>query len=312
MLTSKVTADPRDIAAARKFAAAEYWQPEHVGLFAEGLTMDMPYAPPGMYQHLGPQECDYHFRWLTNTVSGWRYAGTPKVYATDHPGLFWVFREGQGKVHWANKDGIFKSKLAALLHIKDAQIDYIKEHFDMTAFYDATGVELPHFIYDAPDPATLTPRAPAPIIKHTPESLQKQVQSTLNFFINPGYWAPEVNCVLADDFIHELVFTPSDMPRKYVGTEYDAINAWLAGHMGETKIFDTVFYNTDDPHIYIAEFNCYVDTSWSGVKGHYMNREISYIEINEAGLCTRLDEYFNTMSKFNSIGASVPSFPYMF
>lgn len=314
MLRSRVEADEAGLALARKFAGAEYWRPEYGDLFTDEVTMDMPFAPPGMYQNMTHMETEYYFKWMCRTVRDWRYEGDIKAYATDQPGVYWVFRTGAGKVRWAKHDGEFKSKMAAMIRIRDGKIEYIKEHMDVAAYYEAIGVELPRFMYDAPDPKTIEPRPAAPVVRHTEESLARQIEATLNFFINPSYWDPEVNCVLADDFIHELVFAPKDMPRVYVGTEYDSINAWLAAHMGDGSVYDCKFYNTDDPHVFIAEFNCYFDVTWGGAVegGHYSNREISYIVLNDAGLCSRLDEYFSTTSKFNSIGVSIPSFPQLY
>lgn len=311
---STVAVNAEEFALASRFANSVYWEESFDELFSENVVLDMPFAPPGMWQHLSPAEVKKHFEWLCRTVKNWKWDAPAKVFATDHDHIYWVFRDGGGDTHWAGKDGTFHSRMPALLRIENGRIVYIKEHFDMAAFYDAIGVELPHFKYDAPDPAGFEPRPAAPVVDHTPESMERQVQATLNFFINPSYWDPEVNCVLADDFVHELVDAPADMPRVYRGTEYDSINAWLGAHMGDCELFDLQFYHTQDEHVYIAEFTCSVPVTWGGCDGggHYSNREISYIELNDAGLCSRLDEYFHTMSKFNSIGVSVPSFPYLF
>jgi hypothetical protein len=311
---SSVKVNDAEFAIAQRFANSVYWQEDFDSLFSEELVLDQPFAPPGMWQHLTTAEAKKQFEWLRKTVSDWHWDAPAKVFATDHEHIYWVFRDGGGKTQWAGKSGQFWSRMPAQLRIEGGKIVYLKEHFDMAAFYKAIGVELPHFKYDAPDPATIEPRASAPVIDHTEESMARQVQATLNFFINPSYWDPEVNCVLADDFVHELVDAPADMPRVYRGTEYDSINAWLGAHMGECELFDLAFYKTQDEHVYIAEFTCSCPVTWGGCDegGHYSNREISYIELNDQGLCSRLDEYFSTMSKFNSIGASVPSFPYLF
>ena len=311
---SDVTVNEAEFALAQRFANAVYWEEPFEALFADTLVLDQPFAPPGMWQHLTTEEAKRQFDWLRRTVKNWRWDAPAKVFATDHEHTYWVFRDGGGQTHWAGVDGEFWSRMPALLRIENGKIVYLKEHFDMAAFYKAISVELPRFEYDAPDPKTLTPRPPAPVIDHTPESLERQVQATLAFFINPNYWDPEVNCVLADDFVHELVDAPADMPRHYEGTEYDAINAWLGTHMGDCELFDLDFYHTQDEHVYIAEFTCLAPVTWGGCTGggYYSNREISYIEINDQGLCSRLDEYFHTLSKFNSIGVSIPSFPYLF
>lgn len=314
MLQKKVEANQKDLAVAKKFAEAAYWQPEYQDIFAEDVYLDLPFAPPGMWQHMSHDETMYYFKWMCDTVSNWKHTSDIKTFATDHAGYFWIFRDGEGHVKWAHKEGEFKTRIATLIHVKEGKIDYVKEHYDVEAYYNAIGVELPRFEYDAPDPATIEPRPAAPVVEHTAESLEKQINATLNFFINPSYWEPEINCVLADDFVHELCNAPKDMPRVYKGTEYDSINEWLARNMGDGGVYDCIFYNTDDPKVFIAEFNAYFDVTWGGCKegGHYSNREISYIEINDQGLCKRLDEYFCTTSKFNSIGVSIPSFPQLF
>ena len=315
MLQSKVQiVKEADFEMIKKFATTPYWEEKYSDLFTEDFHMDLPYAPPGMWQNMSHEETMYYFRWMGKTVSNPKYEEPIRALATDHEDIYWVFRNFEADVKWAGTEGVFKSRMPALVRVKDGKIAYIKEHADVAAYYKAIGIELPHFEYDAPDPSTITPRPAAPMIEHTPESLQRQVDATLNFFINPSYWDPEVNCVLADDFIHELCDAPADMPRVYQGTEYDAINEWLGKNMGDGGIYDCAFYNTNDPHIYVAEFNAYFDVTWGGCStgGHYSNREISYIEINDQGLCTRLDEYFCTTSKFNSIGKSIPTFPQLF
>lgn len=311
---STVEVNREEFAIASRFANAVYWQEEFGELFSPGLVIDQPFAPPGMWQHLSAAEAKTQFEWLRRTVKNWKWDAPAKVFATDREHVYWVFRDGGGDTLWAGREGRFHSRMPALLRIEDGRIVYLKEHFDMAAFYEAIGVPLPRFEYDAQDPSVFEPRPKAPVIGHTEESIARQVRATLNFFINPNYWDPEVNCVLADEFVHELCFAPADMPRVYRGTEYDAINEWLGRHMGECELFDLEFYNTQDEHVYIAEFTCFVPVTWGGCAagGHYANREISYIELNDAGLCRRLDEYFSTMSKFNSIGISVPSFPYLF
>lgn len=319
-IKSKVEVIEKDMECCRQFAETIYWQQECEEIFDGAFSLDLPYAPPGMYQHLGKNELKWHYDWLSHTVGNdWKWENT-KALGTDHEGIFWVFRTGSGSVCWGGKEGWYESKFATLLHIQDGRITYAKDHFDPAGFYKAIGVELPKFCYDAKSPEQFQERAKPSQAPCTEEDLKRQIERTLDFFVHPDYWNPEVKEVLTEDFVHELTFAPADMPRIYRGREYDALNEWLDRHLKGGTIYDEVFYQTTDSHIYITEYNCLFETDWgytaeqiqAGAHGRYPNREISYIELDDQGRCRRLDEYLNTMSKFLSINASVPTFPYMF
>ena len=319
-IDSKVKVDSKDMESCRRFSQTTYWQQECEELFDDAFSLDLPYAPPGMYQHLGKNELKWHYDWLSHTVGNdWKWENI-KALGTDHEGIFWVFRSGAGSVCWGGKEGWYESKFATLLQIQDGRITYAKDHFDPTGFYKAVGVELPKFYYDAKPPEGFSEAVNLCRIPGTEESLQRQIKETLDFFVHPDYWNPKVKDVLAEDFVHELTFAPADMPRVYRGRAYDALNEWLDRHLKGGEIYDEVFYQTTDPHIYITEYNCLFETDWgyteeqinAGAHGRYPNREISFIELDDQGRCRRLDEYLNTMSKFLSINASIPTFPYMF
>lgn len=318
-LLGDLKVNEKNMEACIRFSESTDWQQEDKDLFSETFTLDLPYAPPGMYQHLSKNELQWHYDWLVHTVSDWKWREV-KALGTDHEGIFWVFRKGSGNVCWGGKEGKYESKFATLLKIEDGKIQYAKDHFDPTGFYRAIGVELPVFYFDSKDPAEFSRIQRQPGSSPAEKTLEEQIEETLNFFVRPDYWNPEVNDVLAEDFVHELTFAPADMPRIYRGSEYDALNEWLDRHLKGGTIYDEVFYRTTDPHIYITEYNCLFETDWGytqaqiagGAHGRYPNREISYIELDDEGRCIRLDEYLNTMSKFLSINVSIPTFPYMY
>lgn len=320
ILESKVNVKEKDMECCRKFAETTYWRGDCEDLYSDDFVLDLPYAPPGMYQHLGKNELKWHYDWLSHTVAdSWVWENC-KALGTNHPGRFWVFRKGSGPVLWGGKEGWYESRFATLLEIKDGRITYAKDHFDPVGFYKAIGVELPRFYYDGGKPSAFPEWKTAVKPLEGEEAIRKQVEETLNFFVSPDYWNPEVNDVLAEDFVHELTFAPADMPRIYRGREYDALNEWLDRHLKGGTIYDEIFYETTDPHIYITEYNCLFETDWgytaeqisAGAHGRYPNREISYIELDDNGRCRRLDEYLNTVSKFLSTNTSIPTFPYMY
>jgi ketosteroid isomerase-like protein len=318
-MKEKVFVLEKNMNTAKAFSEINFWEKGNEELFTEDFCLDLPYAPPGMYQHLGKNEVEWHYDWLRNTVSDWKWTDI-KVLGTNQEGIFWIFRIGEGNVCWGGIHGTYRSKFATLLKIDEGKISYAKDHFDMVEFYRAIGVELPTFYYDAKSPEDFPQRIPAPKVDHTEESLQAQIRKTLDFFESPNYWDPKVNEVLADNFVHELTFAPKDMPRIFKGTEYDALNEWLDRHLVDGNIYDEVFYETTDPHIFITEYNCIFTTNWGyqeediqkGAHGRYPNREISYIEVDDDGRCVRLDEYLNTMSKFLSTNVRIPTFPYLY
>ncbi len=319
IMKSKIFVPEQDMNTARIFSEINYWESGHTDLFDETFTLDLPYAPPGMYQHLGAGELKQHYDWLNNTVSDWKWSNV-KVLGTSHERKFWVFRTGEGKTCWGGADGTYKSKFATLLHIKDGKITYAKDHSDMMEYYRAINVELPKFYYDAKSPEEFAERERPPHVVHTEESLEAQIQKTLDFFKSPNFWDPKVNEVLAENFVHELTFAPPDMPRIFRGREYDSLNEWLDRHLLDGDIYDEVFYVTTDPHIFVTEYNCLFVTNWGyrdeeisqGKHGRYPNREISYVEVDDDGRCVRLDEYLNTMSKFLSTNVRIPTFPYLY
>ncbi len=318
-MKSTVTVPENDMVVAKRFSECCYWDEEAADLLREDFVLDIPYAPPGMYQHLTLSERKFHFDWMRRVTSNWKWSDII-VVGTDVEDIFWVFRHGEADTEFGGVKGSYKSKFATMLRIKDSKIYYIKDHSNMIEYYRAIGVELPKFYYDAKPVDEYPDWVPQPDIDHTEESMKKQVEKTLSFFVDPNFWDPEINTLLANDFVHELPFAPDNMRQVYPGKVYDSLNEWLDRHLTGGGVADPVFYNTTDPYIYVAEYNCLFETNWgytdeeiaAGKHGIYPNREISFIELDKNGRCRRLDEYFNSFSKFLSCGKPIPTFPYLY
>ena len=90
------------------------------------------------------------------------------------------------------------------------------------------------------------------------------------------------------------------------------MNVWIGENCLEWDTYpNSVLYITDTPGTYIIESGGIGYMSWTGVKGHYENREVSYLYI-ENGYAKEFHEYFNPANKFNSINSPLPTFPYLY
>jgi ketosteroid isomerase-like protein len=299
----------KNLAVVKEFAQTDYWLQGHAGFYTDNFTLEFPFAPPGWLQTLNIGETRAHFEWLRRTVKNWEWKNL-RVYSTNFHDKFWIKRDGAGDVFWAGKDGRFESRFVTLITVEDGKISRIKDHFDALAVYKAIGVTLPVFTYDAPDPAFLPRRKPVPDISGDPEKLVEKTKATLARFVAVDFWDDEQ--INANEIVHELPFAPPDMPKRYEANEYDALNVWISTNCLEWHTYaGNTLYETDEPGTYFIESGGAGFMSWAGVKGHYQQRELSYLCI-ENGYAREFHEYFNPINKFNSINVSVPTFPYLF
>jgi len=111
-------------------------------------------------------------------------------------------------------------------------------------------------------------------------------------------------------------FLPPEMCETYPPEMMERVEAWTV--MSCKKIdFDEAgrYWATDDPSVYFAEYMCWGDVDWIGNNapgGHYRNRYFYVLRFDEAGRIACCEEVLNPINKFNSIGVSIPSFPYYF
>ena len=126
MLQSKVQiVNEADFEMIKKFATTPYWEEKYSDFFTEDFHLDLPYAPPGMWQNMSHEETMYYFRWMEKTVSNPRYEEPIRALATDHENIYWVFRNFEADVKWAGTEGVFKSRMPALVRVRDGKIAYI-------------------------------------------------------------------------------------------------------------------------------------------------------------------------------------------
>ena len=311
---------PENYKAAEKMMSSPWWQPEYEDLFDPAFTVDMPFAPPGMDQHLGIGQLLPHKEWLNRTVKNW-YVKDMKVYGPRDPfsDKYIVIRRAGGDVHWGGRDGHFESRMTTLLSIKNGKICYMKEWFNPLEFLKAAGLGVPAFRqnmdregHPQPEPVKLEDMG----LELTEEAASKRAQNNVLSFITLDSKAAAKKRISSPDFRHAVWNAPPDMMEEYPVEDLEAFDAWVwasitgpwAGHP------DMIPYATDDPHFYFLEAGGYGQVEWVGnyAKGGYGNRYIKYIEIDDNGLLARWDENLNPISKFNSINIPLPTFPYLY
>ncbi len=306
----------KNLEVAKKFKETVFWMPENADLFSSDFTLDLPYAPPGWLQHMNHSETITHFEWLAATVKNWKWTeGT--LYGTNYPDIFWILREGEGDLFWAKKEGHFSSRFLTRLTVKNGKVTHINDHFDNFLLYQALGIELPLFDYDGPPASDYPEWGPVPDLTKDQEKLAVHAKGVVDTFVDVEFanvnFGDDDCPIYAQNFVHELPFTPENMPRRYEGREYDALNAWLGEHTKTWIVHEgTVLYTTDVEGEYIIESGGHGHMTWSHSGGHtYENRHVSWLRMVD-GYAVDYYEYFNMVGKFNSIGVSIPTIPYLY
>ena len=303
-----IDAKARGLAIAEKYSRIPYWEPQNRELLDKNCRILFPVAPPGMLQKLRQGEKICHMDWMVRTTRNWKFENI-KVFSTNFPDVFWVMRDASAETKWAGKKGNYNGRLFTRLTIQDEAIVEIKDYFDSLAMYKAAGIEIPYFKYDAPNPETIPERPPVPDCTYSAEALEKQTKATLSKFVSVDFWDGEIN---ANDIVHELPFTPEGMPKRYNAREYDALNEWIGKNCLEWETYPgSKLYITDTEGVYIIESGGTGYMSWTGVEGHYENREVSYLYIKD-GYAKEFHEYFSPANKFNSVKLPLPTFPYLY
>lgn len=306
------------------YLTQEYWKPEHKELFDRDFVLDLPSAPPGMPQHLDAFDARQYREWLCRTVSNYR-SDVQEVYSTPDPDLFWAVRVVFCDVKWCKEPGQFTSRIFSRIELKDGKLVYIKNNWNPLAFLYAIHADVPifrmdmndprvdAFLRDNPTPAALTEEK----LDMSPEAIQKRIQNNLDAFRCGDYfYALEHIATFAPNHDSKVWFLPPEMKESYPPEMMERVEAWTT--ISCPKIdFDEAgrYWATDDPHVYFCEYMCWGDVDWVGNNapgGHYRNRYFYVLRFDDAGRIACCEEVLNPINKFNSIGVSIPSFPYYF
>jgi ketosteroid isomerase-like protein len=299
--------DSPNAALVERFCNALYWEEAYADLFAPDVVVDFPHAPPGMLQHLDSFEFGAFCYWLRNTVRELHLVEEPTIIPTTDPNVFWAVRFTQGKVYWALRECDYANEHAMLIRIKEGKISYVKDYFNPLAFYRALNIELPAFRYD-PDPVADNTRMPEGAVSALSEEVNRQ--RVIDNFTNPINFDSSLEPIYASDILMVCPNVPYSMLEGYSGVDFDIENQWMFQTCVDMVDPDVVpSYQSPDGKWLMVEANCYLRTLWSGHEGHYTQREL-YIVYLENGKIKHFRVYFNPINKFSSMNQSVPSFPY--
>ena len=308
---------------AELYLQKEYWKPEHKELFRPDFVLDLPSAPPGMPQHLDAFDARQYREWLDRTVTNYD-SELMELYGTPDPDMFWGIRRVKCDVNWGREPGTFESVIFSRIEFRDGRFSYIKNNWNPFAFLYAVHADVPIFRMDLQDPRIdeYLKNAPAPAdvkavkLDDSPEAIAKRIQNNLDAFRCPDYfWALENMATFAPEHDSIVWFLPPEMKETYPPEMMDRVEAWTA--LSCPKIdFDEAgrYWATDDPHVYFAEYMCWGEVDWVGNNspGHYRNRYFYVLRFDDLGRISCCEEVLNPINKMNSIGVSIPTFPYYF
>lgn len=306
------------------YLTGEYWKPEHKALFADDFVLDLPSAPPGMPQHMDAFDARQYREWLCRTVSNYT-SEVHEVYGTPDPDLFWAVRTVECDVKWGREPGHFSSRIFSRIELREGKLSYIKNNWNPLAFLNAIHADIPIFRMDMDDPrvdAFIREKSgqpapePAPL-DMSPDAIRQRIQRNLDAFRCGDYFYALANiATFAPDYDSKVWFLPPEMKESYPPEMMERVEAWTAVSCPKID-FDEAgqYWATDDPHVYFCEYMCWGDVDWVGNNApgaHYRNRYFYVLRFDDAGRIACCEEVLNPINKFNSIGVSIPSFPYYF
>lgn len=307
------------------YLTKEYWLPEYQGLFAEDFVLDLPSAPPGMPQHLDAFDARQYREWLARTVTNYTSA-VKEAYGTPDPNQFWAVRTVDCDVKWSKQPGHFTSMIFSRIELRNGKLAYIKNCWNPLAFLYAIGADVPVFRMDMADPRidAFIKNNPAPAedaaaaeLDMSPEAVQQRIKNNLDAYRSGDYFDALANkAVFAPNHESHVWFLPPEMKEEYPQEMMERVEAWTCVSCPKIDFDEAgTYYPTDDPRIYFCEYMCWGDVDWVGNNApgaHYRNRYFYILRFDDAGRISCCEEVLNPINKFNSIGVSIPSFPYYF
>lgn len=289
-----------------KYLINDFWLQEHDGMFADDITADFPYAPPGMIQHMTAYEFLAHRIWLRNTVKSDGIKVKPVVIPTTDPNVFWGIRWLSGNVYWAKKNGYFDSECITLFVMSKGKINHLQQFENPLSYYKAIGITLPTFEYDPIDTAP-SARMPQGGVSSYPD--EENLRRAIINFTNP-IEADFDEPIYTTSVIEVCPYAPHNMPEVYSGKSFDVQAEWMFRACPEWNTpAPPKIYHSTDPDVIVIRSDGYGRTTWSHAEGHYLQRELQ-VAFLDKGKIKHFRVYFNPLNKFASMNLSIPTIPY--
>ena len=308
-----------------KWCTEQFWTKDNRSVFFnEEATLDFPSAPPGMPQTMDCFDTMLYFDWLERTTKS--YSSTSDgIYGTTDPDVFWVIRDVNADVFWGQEPGTFTSRIFSRIEFSNGKINYIKSCWNSLKFLEAAGLHIPLFKMDLNDGRIMGYLAyeadgepyEQPQLSADPEKVADRILKGLELFTKPDYFTATADFSgYAKDCESVVWFLPPEMRETYTPTEMPYVEAWTLASCHSLNFSPNGrWWKTDEPGLYFAEYMCEGLVDWIGNNtsgAHYRNRYFYLIRFNQYGQIIRTEEVLNPINKFNSIGVSLPTFPYYY
>jgi ketosteroid isomerase-like protein len=288
------------------------WSAEATALRSGDVRMEYPYAPPGMPAALSGERLISTNRWLERTVTDWKLGPDPVVYATEDPGVFWVWSTDSAKVAWGGTNGIYPGDHVTLFRLRDGKIELVRDYADPLPFYDALGAPLAPFPY-SPEPVVsdkLPKPGTSPALALSPDERREKI---IQDVLHPNYFEPIDYDLYHDDFFQGVPFIPPMMKRWPTTAEFLTVMQWIEDTLPEWfPTPDPVLYRTTDPDLVIIENGGWGRVQWAedGTVAGYENDYVILVRVS-GGLLREFREYMNPIKKLIAAKIPVPAFPYL-
>lgn len=315
------TLKEKNYALVEKVVTSPWWEPKYAELLDPNMTLELPFAPPGMCQNLGRGQLWAHKTWMTKTVHNWdvsvRRIYGPKKAET---GIYFAMIDVRGDVHWADTDGVYENYAVLRVTVKNGKVVNIKEWSNPFKYYAAIHVTLPTFYVKIPEKAVVKAvlgkkEQPVPVYPADPESVAQRARDNYRSMVTSDHDEMLKMTTAPGNFKRIVFYVPPEMQEEYSSEEAEIMESWTNASMDTWQLMDdAIGYELDDPNAFFFETGGYGQWHWEGNNacGGYYNRYLKFITLDDQGLMTQYHEYLNPVNKMNSINKQIPTFPWLY
>lgn len=306
----------------KKIAVGQWWRPEFEELMSADLSLEFPFAPPGMTQNPCRGQVWAHCCWMTQTVKTWDVT-VERIYGPreEYGKVFFAVYHVKGEVYWGGADGVYENRHVDRITVENGRVVNIRQWFNPFKWLEAAGREIPVFNVDIPWEDVPKYREMREAKEANTdfstayEDIEARISANIRAFMASNSADNHMTFESPANYDRSVYWVPPIMKEHVEGDEIDQMEAWTWASIKQWQLMDdAVIYETDDRRCYFFETGGYGRAGWLGnnSEGGYQNRYIKYMELDDMGFIIKYDEYLNPICKLNSINKSIPSFPYLY